>query len=141
MVNPQVGLPRTRSLECEALKCLGNLPRDWLPPRPFATSGRRILATNVAKRFVLSGSVPALTRPSRQSHQPKTVGPAFVGVIRIKQRRCLIMASPHTWLGVRRSVEWSGALDAALTATRRDDLKHGTNAAYVAGSVCKECRE
>ena len=31
--------------------------------------------------------------PSRQSHQPKTVGPAFVGVIRIKQRRCLIMAA------------------------------------------------
>jgi hypothetical protein len=30
--------------------------------------------------------------PSRQSYQPKTVGPAFVGVILIKQRRCLIMA-------------------------------------------------
>jgi hypothetical protein len=30
--------------------------------------------------------------PGRQSYQPKTVGPAFVGVIRIKQRRCLIMA-------------------------------------------------
>jgi hypothetical protein len=26
-------------------------------------------------------------------------------------------------------------------ATRRDDLKHGTNAAYVAGCVCMECRE
>jgi hypothetical protein len=38
-------------------------------------------------------------------------------------------------------VEWSGALEVALTATRRDDLKHGTNTAYVAGSVCKECRE
>jgi hypothetical protein len=37
--------------------------------------------------------------------------------------------------------EWSVALDAALTATRRDDLKHGTNAAYVAGCVCSECRE
>ena len=28
-----------------------------------------------------------------------------------------------------------------LTATRRDDLKHGTNAAYVAGCACNECRE
>jgi hypothetical protein len=27
-----------------------------------------------------------------------------------------------------------------LTASRRSDLKHGTNAAYVAGCVCKECR-
>jgi hypothetical protein len=30
--------------------------------------------------------------PGHQSHQPKTVGPAFVGVIRIRQRRCLIIA-------------------------------------------------
>jgi hypothetical protein len=37
--------------------------------------------------------------------------------------------------------EWSAELDAALTATRRDDLAHGTNAAYVAGCVCGECRE
>jgi hypothetical protein len=35
---------------------------------------------------------------------------------------------------------WSAALDVALIATRRDDLKHGTNAAYMAGCVCKECR-
>jgi len=38
--------------------------------------------------------------------------------------------------------EWSTALEAALTATRRDYLTHGTTtAAYVAGCVCRECRE
>jgi hypothetical protein len=37
--------------------------------------------------------------------------------------------------------EWSEALETALTATRRDDLKHGTNAAYVQGCVCSDCRE
>ena len=37
--------------------------------------------------------------------------------------------------------EWSSALEAALTASRRDDLQHGTNAAYVHGCVCSECRE
>ena len=37
--------------------------------------------------------------------------------------------------------EWSAALEAALTAARRGDLEHGTNAAYVRGCVCKECRE
>jgi Zn ribbon nucleic-acid-binding protein len=37
--------------------------------------------------------------------------------------------------------EWSTQLEAALTPTRRDDLAHGTNAAYVAGCVCSECRE
>jgi hypothetical protein len=37
--------------------------------------------------------------------------------------------------------EWSEALETALAATRRDALKHGTNAAYVHGCVCSECRE
>jgi hypothetical protein len=37
--------------------------------------------------------------------------------------------------------QWSAELEAALTATRRGDLKHGTNAAYVAGCVCKDCRD
>jgi hypothetical protein len=36
--------------------------------------------------------------------------------------------------------EWLAALDAALAASRRNDLRHGTNAAYIAGCVCKECR-
>jgi hypothetical protein len=36
--------------------------------------------------------------------------------------------------------EWSEMLDTALTATRRDDLEHGTNAAYAHGCVCSECR-
>ena len=37
--------------------------------------------------------------------------------------------------------QWAGALEAALTASRRDNLKHGTTAAYVRGCVCSECRE
>jgi hypothetical protein len=37
--------------------------------------------------------------------------------------------------------EWSEKLDAALTATRWDDLQHGTTPAYVRGCVCSDCRE
>jgi hypothetical protein len=37
--------------------------------------------------------------------------------------------------------EWKTALEAALMAIRRDDLQHGTKAAYVRGCVCGECRE
>ena len=37
--------------------------------------------------------------------------------------------------------EWSEKLDPALTAARRNDVTHGTNAAYVQGCVCSECRE
>jgi hypothetical protein len=41
----------------------------------------------------------------------------------------------------RTNQEWSEQLEAALTATRRDDLQHGTNTAYVHGCACSECRE
>jgi len=33
-------------------------------------------------------------------------------------------------------MEWSAALEAALMASRRDDLQHGTTAAHVRGCVC-----
>jgi hypothetical protein len=36
--------------------------------------------------------------------------------------------------------EWSQQLEAALTASRRDDLEHGTNAPYLHGCVCSDCR-
>ncbi len=32
-------------------------------------------------------------------------------------------------------------LEAAVTAPSRDDLEHGTNAAYVDGCVRSDCRE
>jgi hypothetical protein len=47
----------------------------------------------------------------------------------------------QVWGLTKTDGEWSAALEAALTAVRRDDLEHGTNAAYVAGCVCKDCRE
>jgi hypothetical protein len=44
-------------------------------------------------------------------------------------------------LGLTRTdEEWSTTLEAALTATRRDDMQHGTNAAYLHGCVCSDCR-
>jgi hypothetical protein len=55
--------------------------------------------------------------------------------------RDLTLTPNQVWGMARVDREWSAALEAALTATRRDDLKHGTNAAYVAGCVCTECRE
>ncbi|HLM22295.1 MAG TPA: hypothetical protein VK390_12330 [Propionibacteriaceae bacterium] len=40
----------------------------------------------------------------------------------------------------RTDQEWSEKLDAALTAAQSEDLKHGANAAYLHGCVCKDCR-
>jgi hypothetical protein len=51
------------------------------------------------------------------------------------------LTSNQVWGLTKTDPEWSAALEAALTATRREDLDHGTNAAYVAGCVCKDCRE
>ena len=52
--------------------------------------------------------------------------------------RDLGLTSNQVWGLARTDDKWSEKLDAALTATRRDDLQHGTNAAYVRGCVCKE---
>jgi hypothetical protein len=55
--------------------------------------------------------------------------------------RDLGMTSNQVWGLTKTDQEWSEKLETALTAVRRNDLKHGTNAAYVHGCVCRECRE
>jgi hypothetical protein len=55
--------------------------------------------------------------------------------------RDLGLTSNHVWGLTRTDHEWSDKLEGALMATRRDDLRHGTNAAYVQGCVCSDCRE
>jgi hypothetical protein len=55
--------------------------------------------------------------------------------------RDLGLTPNQVWGLTRTDDSWRVALDAALTATRRDDVNHGTNAAYVAGCVCADCRE
>jgi hypothetical protein len=52
--------------------------------------------------------------------------------------RDLRLTSNQVWGLTKTDQEWSTELEAALTATRRDDLQHGTNAAYVAGCVCRD---
>jgi hypothetical protein len=49
--------------------------------------------------------------------------------------RNLKLTPNQVWGLTKTDEQWSADLDAALTATRRDDVKHGTNAAYVAGCV------
>jgi hypothetical protein len=51
------------------------------------------------------------------------------------------LTSNQVWGLTKTDKEWSEKLEAAVTATRRDDLQHGTTPAYVRGCVCSECRE
>jgi hypothetical protein len=55
--------------------------------------------------------------------------------------RDLGLTSNQVWGLTKTDQEWSEQLEAALMATRRGDLQHATNAAYVASCVCSECRE
>jgi hypothetical protein len=55
--------------------------------------------------------------------------------------RDLGLTSRQVWGLAKTDQEWSAALEATLTVARRDDLLHGTNAAYVHGCVCSDCRE
>jgi hypothetical protein len=54
--------------------------------------------------------------------------------------RDLGLTSNQVWGLARTDDEWQTELETALTATRQDDLKHGTSTAYVRGCVCSECR-
>jgi hypothetical protein len=44
------------------------------------------------------------------------------------------------WGRARRDPDWAADFDAVLLATRREELEHGTNAAYVQGCVRPDCR-
>ena len=54
--------------------------------------------------------------------------------------RDLGLSSNRVFGLARTDQEWSEKLEAALTASRRQDLEHGTNAAYLHGCVCSDCR-
>ena len=54
--------------------------------------------------------------------------------------RDLGLTSNQVWGLTKTDDDWSAALEATLTATRRGDLEHGTSAAYAHGCVCNECR-
>jgi len=51
------------------------------------------------------------------------------------------LTANQVWGLTKTDQDWSEQLEVALAATRRDDLKHGTTAAYFSGCVCRECRE
>jgi hypothetical protein len=55
--------------------------------------------------------------------------------------RDLGLTSQQVWGLTKTNQGWSTALEAALTAARRDDLEHGTNAAYTNRWVWRDCRE
>ena len=88
----------------------------------------------------------ALGRAIAQKRLPPEVRQQLIDAIYSSQPfrqilRDLGLTSNQVWGLTQTDLEWSAALEEALTATRRDALQHGTNAAYVAGCVCNDCRD
>ena len=86
--------------------------------------------------FPTQGAAPLPVEVRKQFLEAIYSGQPFRTVLRE-----LDLTSNQVWGLTKTDEEWSTALEAAITATRRDDLQHGTNAAYVAGCVCRECRD
>jgi hypothetical protein len=97
-------------------------------------------------RQMQSDAARARGRRTAQERLPPEVRQRLLDAIYAGQSfrrvlRGLGLTSNQVWGLTKTDNEWLAALDAALTATRRKDLQHDTNAAYVAGCVCKACRE
>jgi hypothetical protein len=94
----------------------------------------------------MNGATKARGRTRAQQRQPVEMRQQLLDAIYDGQPfrsvlRDLGLTSNQVWGLTKTDQEWSEKLETALTAARRDDLKHGTNAAYVHGCVCHECRE
>jgi hypothetical protein len=92
--------------------------------------------------------------PSHARYLPRELGRKSCGSSSVGARsragrspRLSIIGDPVVATNGRPPGDLSGKLNSFSrssfsieTAARRDDLDHGTNAAYVAGCVCKDCR-
>jgi hypothetical protein len=109
----------------------------------------RRMAQRVSLRLVHSGTQQ---RPENSRTSPSAEAAPSPGAATAPRGHLCPQAIPavlrdlgltpnQVWGLTKTDDEWSAAVEAALTAARRHDLKHGTNAAYVRGCVCSDCRE
>jgi hypothetical protein len=117
------------------------------PPVPHGTLTRWLEGCDCGRcREAQNDAAKARFRRKAQKRLPVEVRQQLLDAIYGGQPfrsalRDLGLTSNQVWGLARTDDKWSEKLEAALTATRRDDLQHGTNGAYVRGCVCKECRE
>jgi hypothetical protein len=95
---------------------------------------------------VQSDAARARGRAKAEKRQPVEVRDRLLAAIHARQPfrtilRELDLTSNQVFGLAKTDEEWSAALETALTAARRGDFTHGTNAAYVKGCVSSECRE
>jgi hypothetical protein len=111
-----------------AQQCAHSGIRQRHPTQPCAGLGRRLLK-----------DLAANTDPAAP-HRDRLLDVIYGGQLFRTALRELGLTSNQVWGLTKTDDEWSGALEAALMATRRGDLQHGTRRLR-AGCVCRDCRE
>ena len=96
-------------------------------------------------RLAMNAATKARGRARAQKRLPVELRQQLLDAIHAGQPfrtalRDLGLTSNQVWELAKTDDDWSAALEATLTATRRNDLQHGTSAAYVRGCVCRDCR-
>jgi hypothetical protein len=96
-------------------------------------------------RLAMNAATKARGRARAQKRLPVEVRQQLLDAIYSGQPfrvvlRDLGLTSNAVWGLTKTDAEWAAALEGALEATRRADLEHGTNAAYLHGCVCSDCR-
>ena len=112
-----------------------------LPPRAQRHTGWHTGCRCTQCRAAHADTQRTLGRARAQARLPvelrqQLVDAIYAGQLFRSVLRDLNLTPNQVWGMARVDREWSAILEAALTATRRDDLKHGTNAAYVHGCLC-----
>ena len=113
--------------------------RDHQPAGPIR--GGQVDLAQTDCRLTRVGAASAASRPTKDDAGRALVRAERIGIVLQCYNLISFLTANQVWGLSRSDLEWSTALDTALLTSRRDDLKHGTNAAYVAGCVCDECRE
>jgi hypothetical protein len=85
------------------------------------------------------GESPSASTPARQG-AAELLEAIYAGQPFRTVLRDLGLSSNRVSGLARTDQEWSERLDAALTASHRGDLEHGTNAGYLHGCVYSDCR-
>jgi hypothetical protein len=113
------------------------------PPAPWRDGMRDVAALNAAN-FKAAKPGHADGRKAQQRLPADVRQQLLDAIYRGRPFRTVLRElelANQVWGLTKTDEEWSTALEAALTASRRGDFQHGTNAAYVHGCVCSECRQ
>jgi hypothetical protein len=109
---------------------------------PWCDMRKAVAATGAAQRKMIGRGTGNERRqaPVSLSRLASSFSPSYSLATFHAVLRDLGITANLVWGRARRDPDWAADFDAVLLATRREELEHGTNAAYVQGCVRPDCR-